>query len=86
VPAPAASEAGEDEVAVFAVVAAGSATGVDDVRAWCDRKLPAFARPEHVTLVDELPMTPSGKVRKIELRERAVELAHAASAPEGAAP
>jgi crotonobetaine/carnitine-CoA ligase len=82
VPAPTASEAGEDEVAVFAVVAEGSATGVEVVREWCDRKLPAFARPEYVILVEELPMTPSGKVRKIELRELAVEYA---SAAEGAA-
>lgn len=27
--------------------------------------------PEHVQLVDELPKTPSGKVRKDQLRERA---------------
>ena len=86
VPAPAASEAGEDEVAVFAVVVTGSATGVEEIRGWCDRKLPAFARPEHITLVDELPMTPSGKVRKVELRERAVALAVALAGAAGAAP
>jgi carnitine-CoA ligase len=84
VAAPAASEAGEDEVAVFAVVADGSATDVDEVRAWCERRLPAFARPEYVEVVEQLPLTPSGKVRKIELRERAQELADAALSAEPA--
>jgi crotonobetaine/carnitine-CoA ligase len=84
VAAPAASEAGEDEVAVFAVVADGATTSVADVRSWCDRQLPLFARPEYVEIVDELPLTPSGKVRKIELRERAEELARAAPSPEPA--
>ena len=80
VAAPSGSEAGEDEVALFAVLAGGSATDVADVREWCERRLPAFARPEYVEIVDELPLTPSGKVRKIELRERAQELARALSA------
>lgn len=83
VPAPAASEAGEDEVAVFAVLVEGSEAGEDEVREWCDRKIPAFARPEHIVLTDALPMTPSGKVRKIELREQAAELARAAAAGTG---
>jgi crotonobetaine/carnitine-CoA ligase len=77
VAAPAASEAGEDEVAVFVVIAAGVQLGEGEVRAWCDKRLPAFARPEYVEIVDALPMTPSGKVRKIELREMAAERARA---------
>jgi carnitine-CoA ligase len=84
VAAPAAAEAGEDEVAVFAVLDPGAGAGEADVRAWCDQRLPAFARPEHVEVVDALPMTPSGKVRKLELRERAAELARLAQA-QGAA-
>jgi acyl-coenzyme A synthetase/AMP-(fatty) acid ligase len=43
-----------------------------------------FARPEYVEIVDELPLTPSGKVRKIELRVRAQELARAALSAEPA--
>ena len=84
VAAPAASEAGEDEVAVFAVLADGTATDEAEVRAWCERRLPVFARPEYVVIVAALPLTPSGKVRKIELREWAGELAHAATAGEPA--
>ena len=80
VAAPAASEAGEDEVAIFAVAAEGAELTVEEVRAWCEERLPAFARPEHVHLLDRLPMTPSGKVRKVELRALVGELA-ASGAP-----
>jgi len=79
VAAPAHTEAGEDEVAVFVVPADGATLDVDDIHAWCERRLPAFARPEYVSVLDGLPMTPSGKVRKVELREQAVQLAHAAA-------
>lgn len=75
VAAPADTEAGEDEVAVFAVLGEGSVVTLDELRSWCDERLPAFARPKYVSVLPTLPMTPSGKVRKIELRERAVALA-----------
>jgi crotonobetaine/carnitine-CoA ligase len=80
VAAPAATEAGEDEVAVFVVLEQGAEASVDELRGWCDQRLPAFARPEFVSIVDALPMTPSGKVRKIELRDWAVDLAKQAGA------
>ena len=38
----------------------------------CPRK-PAFAVPRYVRIIDELPKTPSEKVRKIELREHGVD-------------
>lgn len=68
VAAPARSEAGEDEVALFVVLARDATIGEADVRAWCDEQLPSFARPEQIVFLDELPTTPSGKVRKLELR------------------
>jgi crotonobetaine/carnitine-CoA ligase len=80
VAAPAATEAGEDEVAVFVVLEQGAEASVDDLRGWCDQRLPAFARPEFVSVVDALPMTPSGKVRKVELRDWAIDLAKQAGA------
>jgi fatty-acyl-CoA synthase len=33
----------------------------------------SFKLPRHARLVDALPMTPSGKVRKVELRAKALE-------------
>ncbi len=65
-------DAGEDEVMLFTVCEDGASR--EDVYDWCVRRLPAFALPRYVRLVDELPKTPSGKVRKAELRRLAVEV------------
>jgi crotonobetaine/carnitine-CoA ligase len=78
VAAPAQAEAGEDEVALFVVLSEASPMEIDDVRGWCERQLPAFTLPEYISILAELPKTPSGKVRKIELRDMAVGLAESA--------
>src|SRR4051812_15285275 len=44
------------------------------VRAFADGKLAHFKIPKYVVLVDEFPMTVTGKIRKVEMRERSVEL------------
>jgi len=55
---------------------------IDDVRAFCQGRLAHYKVPRYVHIVDEFPMTVTGKVRKIEMREQAVELLglHAAAA------
>ncbi|OJY52077.1 AMP-binding protein [Pseudonocardia sp. 73-21] len=65
---PADAEAGEDELLVVVVPAEGAAVSAADVWAWCEPRLPAFAVPRYVRIAAELPMTPSGKTRKTELR------------------
>jgi carnitine-CoA ligase len=82
VAAPAHAEAGEDEVAVFFVLEDGARMGEDELRGWCEQQLPPFAMPEYINVLAELPKTPSGKVRKVELRALAAE--HAARARDGA--
>jgi crotonobetaine/carnitine-CoA ligase len=77
VAAPSGAEAGEDEVAVFVVLEPGSGLDLAGVRAWCEQRLPRFAMPEYIAIVEALPTTPSGKIRKIELREQAAEMASA---------
>jgi fatty-acyl-CoA synthase len=44
----------------------------DDVRAFCAGKLSHFKVPRYVHVVDGFPMTVTGKVRKVEMREKAV--------------
>ena len=75
VAAPTGEEAGEDDLAIFVVPEPGATVTVDDVRDWCTERLPAFAVPDYIELLDALPLTPSGKVRKVELRTRAATLA-----------
>ncbi len=42
------------------------------VRAFCAGKLAHFKIPRYVLVVDEFPMTVTGKVRKVEMREKSV--------------
>lgn len=71
---PADTEAGEDEVAVFAVLKEGSALTEEAIMALCEKSLPKFAIPKWIIVLDELPKTPSGKVQKAKLRDRLGEM------------
>ena len=44
----------------------------EDLIAHCKGRIAGFKVPRHVLLVEEFPMTGSGKVRKVELRELAL--------------
>ncbi|MYF31632.1 MAG: hypothetical protein F4169_22830, partial [Gammaproteobacteria bacterium] len=48
----------------------------DDVFAYCRGKVASFKIPRHAIFIDEFPMTASGKIRKVELREKAKQLLH----------
>jgi len=50
---------------------------VDAVREYCAGKLAHYKIPRYVHVVDEFPMTVTGKIRKVEMRERAVEILRA---------
>jgi crotonobetaine/carnitine-CoA ligase len=52
------------------VLRSGRGLTVEEVRARIGELLPKFAVPRFVEFVDELPMTPSGKVEKHKLRVR----------------
>ena len=62
----------EDEVMLAVVPASGVSLDCAELVRRVDSVLPRFARPRYVELVDELPRTPTAKVRKAELRRRAV--------------
>ncbi len=60
------------EVAVaFVQRAAGSTLSEEELIAHCRGRVASFKIPRHVCFVDEFPMTSSGKVQKVKLRERA---------------
>ena len=59
------------EVPWAVVTVRGDASvGIDDVRAHLDGRLARYKIPKNVVVVDELPRTASGKVRKADLRAR----------------
>ena len=70
---PVASElAGDEEVMAFVLLRADAETDHPALIAHCEGRLAYFAIPRFVELVDELPLTENGKVRKFVLRERGV--------------
>ena len=63
------------EVPVAFVLASGDGAVVpDDIIARGKGRVASFKIPRHVIELPEFPMTPSGKVRKIELRAKALEM------------
>ncbi|MFC4002133.1 AMP-binding protein [Prauserella oleivorans] len=46
----------------------------ESLREFCTGKLAHYKIPRYVHVVDDFPMTVTGKVRKVEMREKAVEL------------
>ena len=44
------------------------------VREFCQGRLAHYKIPRYVHTVDAFPMTVTGKIRKVEMRERAVDL------------
>ena len=63
---------GEAEVKACIVVGHGKRIDMPDLIAWCDARMPYFMVPRYIEQLDELPQTPSEKVRKKELRDRGV--------------
>ena len=64
-----------DEVPVAFVVAANASTppDLDALREWCEQRLTKAKRPREITLVEQLPRTSVGKIRKFLLRDGAAE-------------
>lgn len=46
----------------------------ESVREFCEGKLAHYKIPRYVHIVDEFPMTVTGKIRKVEMRQASVEL------------
>src|SRR4051795_2121938 len=47
---------------------------IESLRAFCAGRLAHYKVPRYVHVVEEFPMTVTGKVRKVEMREQAVEI------------
>ncbi|MDM0015520.1 ATP-dependent acyl-CoA ligase [Variovorax sp. J22P168] len=69
---PVGSDLAEDEVMAALVAREGQALVPDELMAFCESRLPYFAVPRYVDLLDDLPRTENGKVQKYKLRERGV--------------
>jgi len=69
---PVQSELAEDEVMASLIAQPGSHLDVAELATFCESRLPYFAIPRYIDIVDNLPRTENGKVQKFKLRERGV--------------
>ncbi|HET6500472.1 MAG TPA: AMP-binding protein [Amycolatopsis sp.] len=65
---------GEELMAWLRMRPGTSPLTAENLREFCAGKLAHYKIPRYVHIVDEFPMTVTGKIRKIEMRERAITL------------
>jgi crotonobetaine/carnitine-CoA ligase len=66
------SDNAEDEVKITAILRPGSTLAHEDLCRWSIERLPRFAVPRYIEFRDALPRTPTGRVKKYELRAEGV--------------
>jgi acyl-coenzyme A synthetase/AMP-(fatty) acid ligase len=59
---------GLEVVVAFVVPRAGATLDLDDLQAHCRARMAAFKRPRQIHVVDDLPKTATGKIKRFELR------------------
>ena len=69
---PVRSELAEDEVMAALVLKPGAHLEHAELIKFCITRMPYFAVPRYIDVVEDLPRTENGKVRKVVLRERGV--------------
>jgi fatty-acyl-CoA synthase len=62
-----------EEVATWIKLEKGVTATEEEIRQYCEERLPASHLPRYVKFVRELPTTPLGKVQKFKMREMATE-------------
>ena len=62
-----------EEVCAWIKFRAGTTATVDEIRDFCTERMAHFKVPRVITLVDEFPMTVTGKVQKFRIREMETE-------------
>jgi acyl-coenzyme A synthetase/AMP-(fatty) acid ligase len=70
---------GLEKPVAYVVPATGAEVAEAELIEFCRAGLPSFKRPRRVVFVDALPTTPTGKIRRVELRARAASVLVAAS-------
>ena len=50
----------------------GASINIEEMRAFCDGRIAHFKVPRYLKLTNEFPMTVTGKIRKVEMRETSI--------------
>lgn len=62
-----------EEVAMWVMLRQGRELDADSLRLWLKERVAHFKVPKYIKVVDEFPMTVTGKIQKFVMRERMVE-------------
>jgi fatty-acyl-CoA synthase len=62
-----------EEVAAYVKVKSGAALTAEDIQSYCKGKIAFFKIPKHIKIVEEFPMTVTGKIQKFRMRETFVQ-------------
>ncbi len=60
-------------VAAWVVPKSGASLTPEDIKCYCRDQIAYFKVPQYVMIVDQLPRTVTGKIRKHVLKEQAIE-------------
>jgi crotonobetaine/carnitine-CoA ligase len=66
------SAATEDDILACVVLHTGVTLSADELLDFLERRLPYFMVPRYIDFLDELPKTPTAKIRKQALRDRGI--------------
>jgi len=61
-----------EEIAAWVQLEAGESLEAEELQEWCRGQIAHFKIPRHIMFVDSFPMTVTGKVRKVEMREKSI--------------
>jgi fatty-acyl-CoA synthase len=61
-----------EEIMAWVQLAPGQHATEDEIKAYCKGKIAHFKIPRYITFVNEFPMTVTGKIRKVEMREKSI--------------
>jgi len=61
-----------EELMAWVQLSAGEDLTEDELKAFCKGKIAHFKVPRYVRFVNEFPMTVTGKIRKVEMREKSI--------------
>lgn len=61
-----------EELMVWVQPRSGATVDIESIRSFCDGKIARFKVPRYLKVVDDFPMTVTGKIRKIEMRETSI--------------
>jgi len=62
-----------EEVAVWVMLRQGRELDAETLRLWLKERVAHFKIPKYIKVVDEFPMTVTGKIQKFVMRQRMVE-------------